>query len=179
MRRLYLIERMDFAKGTSSRSTKLVHGGVRYLAQGDVALVREALRERGRLGKNAPHLFKSEAFIIPGEKWWTAPYYTFGLYIEMLAFMPCNLSIGGFAKGIVVREVDALGGEMAKNIDKSYIQMKMLNTGKGPAIRTLRAQADKEVYSKEMRKTVENQENLTLRQTMINEILVEDGKVIG
>lgn len=99
--------------------------------------------------------------------------------IEMLAFMPCNPSIGGSAKGIVVREVDALGGEMAKNIDKSYIQMKMLNTGKGPAVRALRAQADKEVYSKEMRKTVENQENLSLRQTMINEILVEDGKVIG
>ena len=99
--------------------------------------------------------------------------------IEMLAFMPCNPSIGGSAKGIVVREVDALGGEMAKNIDKSYIQMKMLNTGKGPAVRALRAQADKELYSKEMRKTVENQENLTLRQTMINEILVEDDKVIG
>ena len=99
--------------------------------------------------------------------------------IEMLAFLPCNPSIGGSAKGIVVREVDALGGEMAKNIDKSYIQMKMLNTGKGPAVRALRAQADKELYSKEMRKTVENQENLTLRQTMIDEILVEDGKVIG
>lgn len=99
--------------------------------------------------------------------------------IEMLAFMPCNPSIGGSAKGIVVREVDALGGEMAKNIDKTYIQMKMLNTGKGPAVRALRAQADKELYSKEMRKTVENQENLTLRQTMIDEILVEDGKVVG
>ena len=99
--------------------------------------------------------------------------------IEMLAFLPCNPSIGGSEKGIVVREVDALGGEMAKNIDKSYIQMKMLNTGKGPAVRALRAQADKELYSKEMRKTVENQENLTLRQTMIDEILVEDGKVIG
>ena len=99
--------------------------------------------------------------------------------IEMLAFMPCNPSIGGSAKGIVVREVDALGGEMAKTIDKTYIQMKMLNTGKGPAVRALRAQADKELYSKEMRKTVENQENLTLRQTMIDEILVEDGKVVG
>lgn len=99
--------------------------------------------------------------------------------IEMLAFMPCNPSIGGSAKGIVVREVDALGGEMAKNIDKTYIQMKMLNTGKGPAVRALRAQADKELYSKEMRKTVENQENLTLRQTMIDEILVENGKVVG
>ncbi|HGR3458409.1 TPA: tRNA uridine-5-carboxymethylaminomethyl(34) synthesis enzyme MnmG [Streptococcus pneumoniae] len=99
--------------------------------------------------------------------------------IEMLAFMPCNPSIGGSAKGIVVREVDSLGGEMAKTIDKTYIQMKMLNTGKGPAVRALRAQADKELYSKEMRKTVENQENLTLRQTMIDEILVEDGKVVG
>ncbi len=76
-----LLERKDFSKGTSSRSTKLVHGGVRYLAQGDVALVREALRERGRLAKNAPHLFKSEAFIIPGEKWWTAYYYTLGLSV--------------------------------------------------------------------------------------------------
>ena len=99
--------------------------------------------------------------------------------IEMLAFLPCNPSIGGSAKGIVVREVDALGGEMAKNIDKSYIQMKMLNTGKGPAVRALRAQADKELYSKEMRKTVENQENLTLRQSVIDEIIVEDGKVRG
>ncbi|MBW8104125.1 tRNA uridine-5-carboxymethylaminomethyl(34) synthesis enzyme MnmG [Streptococcus pseudopneumoniae] len=99
--------------------------------------------------------------------------------IEMLAFMPCNPSIGGSAKGIVVREVDALGGEMAKTIDKTYIQMKMLNTGKGPAVRALRAQADKELYSKEMRKTVENQDNLTLRQTMIDEILVEDGKIVG
>ncbi len=101
------------------------------------------------------------------------------LSIEMVAFMPCNPSIGGSAKGIVVREVDALGGEMGKNIDKTYIQMKMLNTGKGPAVRALRAQADKELYSREMRRTVESQENLTLRQTMIDEILVEEGKVIG
>lgn len=76
-----LVERADFSKGTSSKSTKLVHGGVRYLAQGDVALVKEALRERGRLAANAPHLFKSQPFIIPGEKWWTAPYYTLGLTI--------------------------------------------------------------------------------------------------
>lgn len=76
-----LLEAHDFAKGTSSRSTKLVHGGVRYLAQGDVALVREALRERGRLAKNAAHIFKTQAFIIPGEKWWTAPYYTLGLWL--------------------------------------------------------------------------------------------------
>lgn len=76
-----LLEAHDFAKGTSSRSTKLVHGGVRYLAQGNVALVREALRERGRLAQNARHIFKTQAFIIPGEKWWTSPYYTFGLWL--------------------------------------------------------------------------------------------------
>lgn len=99
--------------------------------------------------------------------------------LEMLAFMPCNPSIGGSAKGIVVREIDALGGEMGKNIDKTYIQMKMLNIGKGPAVRALRAQADKALYSQTMKQTVENQENLTLRQSMIEEILVEDGKVVG
>ncbi|MGT2833011.1 tRNA uridine-5-carboxymethylaminomethyl(34) synthesis enzyme MnmG [Streptococcus halotolerans] len=99
--------------------------------------------------------------------------------LEMLAFMPCNPSIGGSAKGIVVREIDALGGEMGKNIDKTYIQMKMLNTGKGPAVRALRAQADKHLYAVEMKKTVEQQENLTLRQSMIDDILVEDGKVVG
>lgn len=99
--------------------------------------------------------------------------------LDMVAFMPCNPSIGGSAKGIVVREIDALGGEMGRNIDKTYIQMKMLNMGKGPAVRALRAQADKAEYASEMKRTVERQENLTLRQTMIEEILVEDGKVIG
>ncbi|HFR3406715.1 TPA: tRNA uridine-5-carboxymethylaminomethyl(34) synthesis enzyme MnmG [Streptococcus suis] len=99
--------------------------------------------------------------------------------LDMVAFMPCNPSIGGSAKGIVVREIDALGGEMGRNIDKTYIQMKMLNMGKGPAVRALRAQADKAEYAAEMKRTVERQENLTLRQTMIDEILVEDGKVIG
>ncbi len=99
--------------------------------------------------------------------------------LEMLAFMPCNPSIGGSAKGIVVREIDALGGEMGRNIDKTYIQMKMLNTGKGPAVRALRAQADKALYARTMKHTVEQQENLTLRQSMIEEILVEDGKVVG
>ncbi|HFI0105942.1 TPA: tRNA uridine-5-carboxymethylaminomethyl(34) synthesis enzyme MnmG [Streptococcus suis] len=99
--------------------------------------------------------------------------------LDMVAFMPCNPSIGGSAKGIVVREIDALGGEMGRNIDKTYIQMKMLNMGKGPAVRALRAQADKAEYSAEMKRTVERQENLTLRQTMVDEILVEDGKVIG
>ncbi|MDG3302359.1 tRNA uridine-5-carboxymethylaminomethyl(34) synthesis enzyme MnmG [Streptococcus suis] len=99
--------------------------------------------------------------------------------LDMVAFMPCNPSIGGSSKGIVVREIDALGGEMGRNIDKTYIQMKMLNMGKGPAVRALRAQADKAEYASEMKRTVERQENLTLRQTMIDEILVEDGKVIG
>ncbi|ASW50587.2 tRNA uridine-5-carboxymethylaminomethyl(34) synthesis enzyme MnmG [Streptococcus suis] len=99
--------------------------------------------------------------------------------LDMVAFMPCNPSIGGSAKGIVVREIDALGGEMGRNIDKTYIQMKMLNMGKGPAVRALRAQADKAEYAAEMKRTVERQENLTLRQTMIDEILVEDGKVVG
>lgn len=99
--------------------------------------------------------------------------------LDMVAFMPCNPSIGGSAKGIVVREIDALGGEMGRNIDKTYIQMKILNMGKGPAVRALRAQADKAEYAAEMKRTVERQENLTLRQTMIDEILVEEGKVIG
>lgn len=99
--------------------------------------------------------------------------------LNMLAFMPCNPSIGGSAKGIVVREIDALGGEMGRNIDKTYIQMKMLNTGKGPAVRALRAQADKELYAVEMKKTVEAQENLTLRQGMVEELLVEEDAVIG
>lgn len=99
--------------------------------------------------------------------------------LEMLAFMPCNPSIGGSAKGIVVREIDALGGQMGKNIDQSYVQMKMLNTGKGPAVRALRAQADKALYARNMKHTVEQQENLTLRQTMIDDILVEDGRVVG
>ena len=99
--------------------------------------------------------------------------------LDMVAFMPCNPSIGGSAKGIVVREIDALGGEMGRNIDKTYIQMKMLNTGKWPAVRALRAQADKALYSQEMKHTVENQEKLTLRQAMVEEILVDDGKVTG
>ena len=101
--------------------------------------------------------------------------------LNMVAFMPCNPSIGGSAKGIVVREIDALGGEMGKNIDKTYIQMKMLNTGKGPAVRALRAQADKDEYALEMKNTVSNQENLTLRQGMVEEILVNEDKtkVVG
>jgi tRNA uridine 5-carboxymethylaminomethyl modification enzyme len=97
------------------------------------------------------------------------------LNIDMLAFMPCNPSIGGPAKGIVVREVDALGGVMGKVIDKASIQMRMLNTRKGPAVQALRAQADKPVYMQEMKKIVENQENLNLRQGMVQSLIVEDG----
>ncbi|MBC5638519.1 tRNA uridine-5-carboxymethylaminomethyl(34) synthesis enzyme MnmG [Ornithinibacillus sp. BX22] len=97
------------------------------------------------------------------------------LNLDMIAFMPCNPSVGGPAKGIVVREIDALGGEMAKTIDKSYIQMRMLNTGKGPAVQALRAQADKPIYIKEMKQTLENQENLTIRQGMVDSLIIEDG----
>ena len=99
--------------------------------------------------------------------------------LDMVAFMPCNPSVGGPAKGIVVREIDALGGEMAKNIDKTYIQMRMLNTGKGPAVRALRAQADKFAYQHEMKKTLEEEENLTLIQGMVEQLIVEDGMVKG
>ena len=95
--------------------------------------------------------------------------------LEMVAFMPCNPSVGGPAKGVVVREIDALGGEMGRNIDKTYIQMRMLNTGKGPAVRALRAQADKHLYAQEMKKTIENQENLDLRQGIAEKLIVEDG----
>jgi tRNA uridine 5-carboxymethylaminomethyl modification enzyme len=101
------------------------------------------------------------------------------LNLDMVAFMPCNPSIGGPAKGIVVREIDALGGEMGKNIDKTHIQMRMLNTGKGPAVRALRAQADKFLYQQEMKKTLENQENLTLLQGKVERLIVEDGVCKG
>lgn len=96
--------------------------------------------------------------------------------LNMVAFMPCNPSIGGSAKGIVVREIDALGGEMGRNIDKTYIQMKMLNTGKGPAVRALRAQADKDEYAASMKNTVSDQENLTLRQGMVEELILDEEK---
>jgi len=99
--------------------------------------------------------------------------------LDMVAFMPCNPSIGGPAKGIVVREIDALGGEMGKNIDKTHIQMRMLNTGKGPAVRALRAQADKFLYQHEMKKTLENEPNLTLLQGMVERLVVEDGECKG
>lgn len=99
--------------------------------------------------------------------------------LDMIAFMPCNPSIGGPAKGIVVREIDALGGLMGKVIDKTYIQMRMLNTAKGPAVRALRAQADKPLYIQEMKKTLEEEPNITLRQGMVEKLVVEDGKCTG
>ena len=99
--------------------------------------------------------------------------------LDMIAFMPCNPSIGGPAKGIVVREIDALGGAMGKVIDKTHIQMRMLNTGKGPAVRALRAQADKVLYQNEMKRLLEEQENLTIHQAVVEELLVEDDKIAG
>jgi len=99
--------------------------------------------------------------------------------LDMVAFMPCNPSIGGPAKGHVVREIDALGGEMGRNIDKTFIQMRMLNTGKGPAVHALRAQADKVSYQNVMKKTIEETPKLTLRQGMAEELIVEDGKCVG
>jgi tRNA uridine 5-carboxymethylaminomethyl modification enzyme len=99
--------------------------------------------------------------------------------LDMVGFMPCNPSVGGPAKGIVVREIDALGGEMGKNIDKTYIQMRMLNTGKGPAVRALRAQADKFAYQHEMKKTLENEPNLTLLQGMAEQLIVENNECKG
>lgn len=99
--------------------------------------------------------------------------------IESLAFMPCNPNIGGTSKGHLVRELDALGGEMGINIDKTLIQSRMLNTSKGPAVHSLRAQADKVEYQKEMRRVIENTDNLFLRQIEVTDILVEDGTVQG
>ena len=103
----------------------------------------------------------------------------FAINLDSIAMMPCNPSIGGSSKGHLVREIDALGGEMGKNIDKTYIQTKMLNTGKGPAVYSLRAQADKNRYKETMKQTLENTENLKIRQNEVTEILVEDGKVTG
>ncbi|MGG0668949.1 tRNA uridine-5-carboxymethylaminomethyl(34) synthesis enzyme MnmG [Sporosarcina koreensis] len=99
--------------------------------------------------------------------------------LDMIAFMPCNPSLGGPAKGIVVREIDALGGAMGKVIDKTHIQMRMLNTGKGPAVRALRAQADKVLYQQEMKRVLEEQENLTVHQGVVEELIVEDNEVKG
>lgn len=103
----------------------------------------------------------------------------FAISLDSIAMMPCNPSIGGSSKGHLVREIDALGGEMGKNIDKTFIQTKMLNTGKGPAVHSLRAQADKFKYSKEMKKTMESIPNLVVRQSEVTKILTDNNIVIG
>lgn len=103
----------------------------------------------------------------------------FSISLECIANMPCNPHIGGSSKGHIVREIDCLGGEMGKNIDKTYVQLKMLNTSKGPAVYSLRAQADRKRYQEEMKHTIEKQENLFLKQAEIVDILVEDSKVKG
>lgn len=103
----------------------------------------------------------------------------FTVSMDSIALMPCNPNIGGSSKGHLVREIDALGGEMGKNIDKTYIQSKLLNLSKGPAVHSLRAQADKQDYISEMRKVVENTENLTVKQGEVTKVLEQDGKIIG
>ena len=103
----------------------------------------------------------------------------FTVSVDSIALMPCNPNVGGSSKGHLVRELDALGGEMGKNIDKTFIQSKMLNESKGPAVHSLRAQADKQEYSREMRKTLENTEHLTIRQAEVSELMAEDGKITG
>ena len=103
----------------------------------------------------------------------------FTISMDSVALMPCNPNIGGSSKGHLVREIDALGGEMGKNIDKTYIQSKMLNVSKGPAVHSLRAQADKVEYTKQMRLTLQNTENLTLRQAEVSELLYEEGNTDG
>ena len=103
----------------------------------------------------------------------------FTVSVDSIALMPCNPNVGGSSKGHLVRELDALGGEMGKNIDKTFIQSKMLNESKGPAVHSLRAQADKQEYSRQMRKTLENTEHLTIRQAEVSELMVEDGQIKG
>ncbi len=103
----------------------------------------------------------------------------FTVSVDSIAMMPCNPNIGGSSKGHLVRELDALGGEMGKNIDKTFIQSRMLNTSKGPAVHSLRAQADKQDYSREMRKTMENTDNLTIRQAEVADLIIENGVING
>ena len=103
----------------------------------------------------------------------------FTVSVDSIALMPCNPNVGGSSKGHLVRELDALGGEMGKNIDKSFIQSKMLNESKGPAVHSLRAQADKQDYSRQMRRTLENTEHLTIRQAEVSELVVEEGEIRG
>lgn len=102
----------------------------------------------------------------------------FTVSVESIALMPCNPNIGGSSKGHLVRELDALGGEMGKNIDKTFIQSKMLNSSKGPAVHSLRAQADKSEYSREMRRTLENTEHLTIRQAEVSEIITDENRTV-
>ena len=99
--------------------------------------------------------------------------------IDNIADMPCNPSIGGSAKGIVVREIDALGGEMGRNADKTLLQIKMLNKSKGPAVRSLRSQADKVIYKEEMIKTLKNTENLEIKEAIVSDLLVDNNKIVG
>ena len=101
----------------------------------------------------------------------------FSISLENIANMPCNPNIGGTSKGHLVREIDALGGEMGKNIDKTFIQSKMLNKSKGPAVYSLRPQADRKRYQAEMKHTLEKQENLYIKQAEIVDIIVENGEV--
>ena len=103
----------------------------------------------------------------------------FTVSVDSIALMPCNPNIGGSSKGHLVKEIDALGGEMGKVIDKTFIQSKMLNKSKGPAVHSLRAQADKAWYSRTMRQVLENQENLEIKQDEVVNILVEDQKITG
>ncbi len=103
----------------------------------------------------------------------------FTVSVDSIALMPCNPNIGGSSKGHLVREIDALGGEMGKNIDRTFIQSRMLNTSKGPAVHSLRAQADKQAYTRSMRQTLENTENLTIRQAEVAELIVKEGKICG
>ena len=103
----------------------------------------------------------------------------FTVSVDSIAMMPCNPNVGGSSKGHLVKEIDALGGEMGKNIDKTFIQSKMLNMSKGPAVHSLRAQADKKEYSQSMRRVLENTEHLTIKQGEVAEVLVENNKVVG
>ena len=103
----------------------------------------------------------------------------FTVSVDSIALMPCNPNIGGSSKGHLVREVDALGGEMGKVIDRTFIQSKMLNKSKGPAVHSLRAQADKACYSRTMRQVLENQENLEIKQTEDVNIITENNRVSG
>ena len=103
----------------------------------------------------------------------------FTVSVDSIALMPCNPNIGGSSKGHLVREIDALGGEMGKNIDRTFIQSKMLNKSKGPAVHSLRAQADKSDYSRSMRQVLERTDNLMIRQIEVTELIVEDGALTG